>query len=123
MIIDAHQHVFWHGRDDAGLIADMDEQGIDKAWALTWEEYVAGTVPTNTLSVFRISNIVSVAESGSLRLSWYSISNHYYSIQSATNPGTGWWPVVTNLSATPPVNVYTGNVLSGAGMFRVLVEP
>jgi predicted TIM-barrel fold metal-dependent hydrolase len=37
MIIDSHQHVFWHGRDDAGLIADMDEQGIDQAWLLTWE--------------------------------------------------------------------------------------
>src|SRR5687768_6137477 len=37
MIIDSHQHVFWHGRDDAGLVADMDEQGIDVAWLLTWE--------------------------------------------------------------------------------------
>jgi len=37
MIIDAHQHVFWHGRDDAGLVADMDEHGIDLAWLLTWE--------------------------------------------------------------------------------------
>lgn len=37
MIIDAHQHVFWHGRDDAGLVADMDEQGIDVAWLLAWE--------------------------------------------------------------------------------------
>lgn len=36
-IIDSHQHVFWHGRDDAGLIADMDEHGIDLAWLLTWE--------------------------------------------------------------------------------------
>lgn len=36
-IIDTHQHVFWHGRDDAGLIADMDEQGIEYAWLLTWE--------------------------------------------------------------------------------------
>lgn len=35
--IDSHQHVFWHGRDDAGLIADMDEQGIEKAWLLTWK--------------------------------------------------------------------------------------
>lgn len=35
--IDAHQHVFWHGRDDAGLVADMDEGGIAKAWLLTWE--------------------------------------------------------------------------------------
>lgn len=37
-LIDSHQHVFWHGRDDAGLVADMDEHGIEKAWLLTWEE-------------------------------------------------------------------------------------
>lgn len=37
-LIDSHQHVFWHGRDDAGLVRDMDEHGIDKAWLLTWEE-------------------------------------------------------------------------------------
>ncbi len=36
-IIDSHQHVFWHGRDDAGLVADMDDQGIDVAWLLSWE--------------------------------------------------------------------------------------
>lgn len=36
-IMDAHQHAFWHKRNDAGLIADMDEHGIDKAWVLTWE--------------------------------------------------------------------------------------
>ncbi|CAN5490612.1 hypothetical protein BH09VER1_BH09VER1_51810 [soil metagenome] len=35
--VDTHQHVFWHGRDDAGLVADLDEQGIDYAWLLTWE--------------------------------------------------------------------------------------
>jgi len=28
MMIDFHQHVFWHGRDDLGLIANMDEHGI-----------------------------------------------------------------------------------------------
>lgn len=37
MIIDSHQHVFWHGKDDRGLVADMEEQGIDLAWLLTWE--------------------------------------------------------------------------------------
>jgi predicted TIM-barrel fold metal-dependent hydrolase len=36
-IIDTHQHVFWHGRDDAGLIADMDAHAIEYAWLLTWE--------------------------------------------------------------------------------------
>lgn len=37
MIIDAHQHVYWHGKDVHGLVHDMDENGIDKAWLLTWE--------------------------------------------------------------------------------------
>lgn len=37
MIIDSHQHVFWWHRDDAGLIADMDDHGIDVAWLLSWE--------------------------------------------------------------------------------------
>jgi predicted TIM-barrel fold metal-dependent hydrolase len=36
-IIDTHQHVFWHGRDDAGLVRDMDEHGIRLAWLLTFE--------------------------------------------------------------------------------------
>lgn len=35
--VDSHQHVFWHGRDDAGLVRDMDEQGIAYAWLLSWE--------------------------------------------------------------------------------------
>lgn len=38
-IIDSHQHVYWHGRDDKGLVADMDEHehGIEKSWLLSWE--------------------------------------------------------------------------------------
>lgn len=39
MIIDSHQHVFWHGRNDAGLIRDMDDNGIDLAWLLTWNTH------------------------------------------------------------------------------------
>jgi predicted TIM-barrel fold metal-dependent hydrolase len=37
MIIDTHQHVFWHGRNDADLVADMDAHGIQQAWLLSWE--------------------------------------------------------------------------------------
>jgi amidohydrolase family protein len=36
-IVDTHQHVFWHGRDDRGLVADLDEHGIEYAWLLSWE--------------------------------------------------------------------------------------
>ena len=37
MIVDTHQHVFWHGGNDRDLIADMDAHCIDIAWLLTWE--------------------------------------------------------------------------------------
>jgi|TARA_B100001964_G_C14256800_1_gene612894 predicted TIM-barrel fold metal-dependent hydrolase len=37
MVIDSHQHVFWHGRNDIDLINDMDINEIDQSWLLTWE--------------------------------------------------------------------------------------
>lgn len=37
MIIDAHGHVNWHKHDIDRVIANLDEHGIDKMWALTWE--------------------------------------------------------------------------------------
>jgi predicted TIM-barrel fold metal-dependent hydrolase len=37
MIIDSHQHVFWNDRDDAGLVADLDQHKIDVAWLLSWD--------------------------------------------------------------------------------------
>ena len=41
MVIDSHQHVFWWYRDDAGLVADLDEHNIDLAWLLTWHIHPA----------------------------------------------------------------------------------
>ncbi len=36
-IIDVHQHVSWHGRDDRELLANLDEHGIDRAVLLNWD--------------------------------------------------------------------------------------
>jgi len=36
-ILDIHQHVFWHGRDDAQLAANLDAHGIDRAVLLNWD--------------------------------------------------------------------------------------
>ena len=37
MIIDDHNHAYYHGYNCKKLIANMDEFGIDKTWLLTWE--------------------------------------------------------------------------------------
>ena len=36
MIIDSHQHAYYHGLNPAGVIAEMDQFGIDVTWLLTW---------------------------------------------------------------------------------------
>jgi predicted TIM-barrel fold metal-dependent hydrolase len=36
-IIDAHQHPSWHNRNGAGLVQNLNEHGIQRAWLLTWE--------------------------------------------------------------------------------------
>lgn len=37
MLIDAHQHVNWHGHDIEAEVANLDQHNIDLAWLLTWE--------------------------------------------------------------------------------------
>lgn len=37
MIIDAHNHADWHGHGFDAFIANMDANGIDKTWLLSWE--------------------------------------------------------------------------------------
>jgi len=37
MIIDAHQHTNWLGKNTDAVVANMDQHKIDKSWLLTWE--------------------------------------------------------------------------------------
>ena len=37
MLIDAHAHPNYHGHDAAKIVQNLDEQGIDTAWLLTWD--------------------------------------------------------------------------------------
>lgn len=37
MIIDAHNHPDWWGKDHDQMIRDMDAYRIDKTWILSWE--------------------------------------------------------------------------------------
>ncbi len=37
MLIDAHNHPNWHGHGGRKILENMDEQGIDQMWLLTWE--------------------------------------------------------------------------------------
>jgi hypothetical protein len=91
---------------------DSDNDGMNN-----WQEYLAGTNPTNASSVFKITSAQAVSGT-QLVVRWSSVSNRLYDVTRATNLVTGIGafvpvPGATNLAPTPPVNTWTDSV-SGA---------
>jgi hypothetical protein len=84
---------------------------------LTWQEYIAGTNPTNPASVFEITGSSINAQGVVIR--WASASNKLYNLSRTTNLMSGFSVLAgaSNLPATPPENVYTNPVSAGAAVF------
>ncbi|MFH0909522.1 MAG: MBG domain-containing protein [bacterium] len=105
---------------------DQDEDGL-----ATWEEFIAGTDPTNAASCFSASvanvygtNYVESVYTNEfsevltnrdyevlgLTFSWPSVSGRVYDVESIHAVPEPVWPAMsglTNISAKPPVNVLT----------------
>lgn len=99
------QHSLTNAPADEEATDDHDEDGLS-----TWEEYVAGTDPTNRSSLFEI---VSIGTDGTNSiLQWPSVSNRIYHVYGMDSPtSTPTW-IETNLLATPPTNILTTPTLS-----------
>ena len=92
---------------------DSDGDGLNN-----WQEYLAGTNPTNASSVFKITS-AEVVSGTQFVLRWSSVSNHLYDVTRATNLAVGpgsfrALPGATNLSGTPPENAWTDSVSQAA---------
>lgn len=90
---------------DAADISDSDDDGL-----MAWEEYAAGTDPTDDMSVLEINSISNAADG--VVITWQSVSNKTYSIftntsLSVASPGTA----VSGITAVSNVTSYT---LSGS---------
>ncbi len=95
--------------DGSADYADSDDDGMNN-----WQEYLAGTNPTNAASVFKITsgNVISGRQ---FVLRWLSVSNRLYDVMRSTNlaAGAGAFvalPGATNLTGTPPQNTWTDSV-------------
>ncbi|MBU1693151.1 MAG: hypothetical protein KKC51_04225 [Verrucomicrobia bacterium] len=109
-----------------GWTSDFDNAALDDQdgdTMFTWEEYVAGTIPTNKLSLFQVDTR-RAGSVGPAVLTWPSASGRLYDVDARTNACLGDWAiVVTNLQATVPVNTYTGSMdQSECVLFRVRVR-
>jgi hypothetical protein len=87
-----------------GLVPDasVDSTDSDGDGLNNWQEWIAGTVPTNALSTLRLLDPIKAVLG--LTVSWQSVSNRTYFLERATN-----------LVAAPPFSLLTSNIAGQAG--------
>lgn len=100
-IPDWWERVHFGGLDIACPTCDFDRDG-----ATDLQEYVAGTDPADTNSVFKVASARRLAN-GSYEIRWTSVAGKSYAIEKSTGLKAGFYELVTDVSATPPVNTYT----------------
>jgi len=113
----AEMNPSWTNDFDGAETNDADEDGM-----LTWQEYIAGTHPTNKESVFKVLDVEF--QDGSTRLSWLSSSNRIYEVFRSTNLQEVWPEAsVTNNMASDPsgTNTWTENETNERGFYRLRV--
>jgi Zn-dependent metalloprotease len=66
--------------DGSADYIDSDNDGMSN-----WEEWMAGTVPTNPLSFLQIESLTPESESGGFRIRWQSVPEKYYWVGSCEN--------------------------------------
>ena len=104
---------------NGGALDDWDHDGMNN-----WQEYLAGTVPTNASSKFQVTDFKRRSGTNFV-IQWASVAGKKYSLQTTTNllAGFGGW-ATNHVPATPPLNSHTVIVDQvRSRYYRVLVEP
>lgn len=102
---------------------DLDGDGFN-----VWEEYVAGTIPTNGLSFWQIDvSDNQPANGGGFALRWDAISNRVYTVERSPDlllPDNGFVSITNFLSLVTEVYEYIDEEASeeDSYLYRVLVE-
>jgi hypothetical protein len=113
----AEMNSSWTNDFDGAETNDADTDGM-----LTWQEYIAGTHPTNKESVFKVLDVEF--QDGGTRLSWLSSSNRTYEVFLSTNlqevlPEAS---VTNNIASDPSgTNTWTGTETNESGFYRIRV--
>jgi hypothetical protein len=127
------------------ILIDSDSDGLPDAWELAsgfatnnaanaaldsdgdtllnWEEYVAGTDPTNALSYLKIEELLS--EPGARRITFTALSNHTYQVLYKNTLEDDGWSELSSFAARATNRIETAIDSSPPGVKRFyrLVTP
>jgi len=97
--------------------ADADGDGVPN-----WQEYLAGTNPTNAAS--RLEFRGAQARGGLIQFKWDAVPGRVYVIERSTNlSGDSWAPVQTNAFLSPETAGFTESILTQApGFYRIKLQ-
>jgi hypothetical protein len=99
---------------DAGASNDTDADGF---WA--WQEYRAGTNPTNSASFLNLTTVLNPPQ---LILRWPSASGRKYRVLRATDLTAGFSPLATNISGGSSFTSYSLNNPISPSFYQIQVE-
>lgn len=111
---------WWEALHYNSILATDAAGDSDADGATAWHEWIAGTNPTNDLSVFECLHYTQDESSGAgWIIRWSSVTGHFYSVSRSTNlQHAAAEDLAIDLPATPPENVWTNS--EPPGRFEVL---
>jgi hypothetical protein len=102
-----------------------DEADADADHMTNWEEWFAGTNPTNIFSLLKFEGAATLLTNGNFRVRWQSVPGKRYWIESAESllPPLAFTPVVSNLLSTGSLTEYVDvRPASTSRFYRVVVQ-
>jgi hypothetical protein len=114
----------WLQQYNLPVNASTDSDDPDHDGMGNWQEWVAGTIPTNAASALRV---VSVTESASgKQVTWTTVTNRSYALESSTNldSAAAFYTVQGQIVGSVGTRAFTDTNAQGNGPFfyRVKVE-
>jgi hypothetical protein len=100
--------------DGSADFSDADGDGLNN-----WQEWIAGTNPTNALSVFKIASANKVNNPEGMVVTWESITTRTYDLQRSTNLGDSppFITMQTSIPGQPGTTSFTDTNAVGPGPF------